>query len=625
MLAHVSAVEPTLDPAALAATLAPGSPSATLHAPVRRDAVLDAAGGITLHETLGEGGMGVVRRGTQSVLAREVAVKSLREAAGDPTAMTKIVREALVMGRLEHPNIVPIYTIDADPRGRPRIVMKRVQGEAWSTMIRDPEAVRARSGGDPLHWHLRVFVQVCHALAYAHSRGIVHLDLKPDNVMLGPFGEVLLLDWGIALALDDTVDPRVPRLVDNADIIGTPRYMAPEVLAGVGAAMGVHTDVYLLGATLFEIVTGRPPHRGTTMGEVIASIVHVDPALDVECPSELAAIVQRCLARDPAQRPDSAMAVARAVEDLLEHRASHGLCDDADAQRVALERRLDDDGVDADEDAVYQAFGAVRFGYANALARWADNTRARGGLEAVTRQIVTWELARGRVDAAAVALGAHGEVAPELRAAIETARAAEAARVARLSALEREHDPRLGQRTRLFMLTLLTGIWVLIPLGAWLHGHDPQTEPVGIVPVAGAIMLAALLGFATWARASLSSTALNRGVVAALAVMLVVQIAQGLLAGPLGLGMAQLQALVLLVYTATAAFVTVLLERRMWPTAVGFAIATLVVAAWPTTRNLVLAVANLGCGINAAWAWRMSLAQLREPRPGAITRPRAAR
>jgi len=107
--------------------------------------------------------------------------------------------------------------------------------------------------------------------------------------------------------------------------------------------------------------------------------------------------------------------------------------------------------------------------------------------------------------------------------------------------------------------------------------------------------------------------------------MLVVQIAQGLLAGPLGLGMAQLQALVLLVYTATAAFVTVLLERRMWPTAVGFAIATLVVAAWPTTRNLVLAVANLGCGINAAWAWRMSLAQLREPRPGAITRPRAAR
>jgi serine/threonine protein kinase len=141
-----------------------------------------------------------------------VAVKSLRSHRADLATLEKVLQEALVLARLEHPNIVPVYDIASGESGLPRIVMKRVMGDEWSRFIHDDAAAGRRVTGDALSWHVEVFLQICNAVAYAHSRGLVHLDIKPSNVMLGPFGEVYLLDWGVAMATRDDVDPRIPRL-----------------------------------------------------------------------------------------------------------------------------------------------------------------------------------------------------------------------------------------------------------------------------------------------------------------------------------------------------------------------------------------------------------------------------
>jgi len=198
-----------------------------------------------LTSRLGEGGMGIVYAARQAAIDRTVAVKMLKpRAAGDEIEREKFLSEAVVTGDLEHPNIVPIYNLGKTESGHLFYSMKRVQGTPWDTVIAEKTFAE----------NIETLMKVADAVALAHSRGVIHRDLKPENVMLGDFGEVLLMDWGLAVSLG--VASR------GIGMGGTPAYMAPEMAAGPIERIGFASDIYLLGAILYEIITDQPPHLG---------------------------------------------------------------------------------------------------------------------------------------------------------------------------------------------------------------------------------------------------------------------------------------------------------------------------------------------------------------------------
>ena len=226
--------------------------------------------GIELRATLGEGGMGIVHAGVQHSLGREVAVKTLRPEVRSEATTLQLLREAWATGALEHPNVVPIYDISLDVEGYPQIVLKKIAGSSWAELMHDAETVRKRFRANHLlDWNLRILMQVCNAIQFAHSRGVLHRDLKPDNVMIGGFGEVYVLDWGIAVSLRDDDDGRLPLARHATEIAGTPCYMAPEMFDQTRAPLSPRTDVYQLGAILFEVVAARPPHDGASLEEIM--------------------------------------------------------------------------------------------------------------------------------------------------------------------------------------------------------------------------------------------------------------------------------------------------------------------------------------------------------------------
>ena len=257
--------------------------------------------GYRIFGKVGEGGMGTVWEARQRSLERDVAVKGIKRELDGPIGRAQLLREARVTGALEHPNIIPVHALvrgttsaGAAQDGAPLMVMKRVEGTAWSDRM---DATRGQP--DFLEQQLRILMQVCHAVHFAHTRGVLHRDLKPENVMLGGFGEVYVLDWGIALALhDQTGIPGLPLARDARGVIGTIQYMAPEMVAGGPEAATFKSDIYGLGATLYRMLTGFPPRN-------------LQPEL---LPPQARELVMRCLSKDPAQRPESARALAEELK-----------------------------------------------------------------------------------------------------------------------------------------------------------------------------------------------------------------------------------------------------------------------------------------------------------------------
>jgi tetratricopeptide (TPR) repeat protein len=254
------------------------------------------------------GGMGRILSARDRRLDRAVALKELQ--AGATHEAPRFVREALVTARLQHPAIVPIYEAGRWPDGAPFYAMKLVSGRSLDTLIRQAAGLPERLALLP---HL---LAVAEAVAYAHSQRVIHRDLKPANVLIGAFGETVLLDWGLAKdlsrpsAADAGADPAAARATGARDetlvgsVLGTPAYMPPEQARG--QSVDERADVYALGAMLYYLLVGAPPHSGTTVQEVLAAAASQPPApvesREPAAPGDLVALVTKAMDPDPARR-----------------------------------------------------------------------------------------------------------------------------------------------------------------------------------------------------------------------------------------------------------------------------------------------------------------------------------
>ena len=280
---------------------------------------------LRLHQT---GGLGQVWLARDSAVGRDVALKTLRPDRAAGAARRRFVHEARVTGQLEHPSIVPLYDL-ADGEGEPFYVMRFVTGRTLYSAATDYHKRRGEGRADSLELNalLDAFIGVCRAVAFAHSRNVLHRDLKGQNIVVGEYGEVFLLDWGLAKSVGDAEDLTPATTVGDdgeCDVtapgvaVGTPAYMAPEV--AVGGIATKSSDVYGIGAILYSVLTGRSPYSGTTP-EVLEKVATTDPVpvltANPAAPAALAAICRKAMSRSPTDRYASTEEVATDVRRWL--------------------------------------------------------------------------------------------------------------------------------------------------------------------------------------------------------------------------------------------------------------------------------------------------------------------
>lgn len=287
---------------------------------------------------LGRGGAGIVQSCLDNNLGRRVVMKVLhKQLAKQEHMRARFLREARVTAQLQHPNTVPVYEVGLDREGSLYFTMKKVEGDTLRDILEKQavgdEAMTAKYNLDRL---LGVVIQVCNALGYAHAHGVVHRDVKPENIFIGSFGEVILLDWGVAKVWAMDEEPEHERayqeLTDVGQRPGTPLYMSPEQVRGDGE-IDLRTDIYSIGVVLYEILTLKEPLRGervTETFEMIVKEIPIPPAErtpDRQIPRLLAAITMKSLSKDPADRQQSMPELVDALRD-FRSRAIQSLTDE---------------------------------------------------------------------------------------------------------------------------------------------------------------------------------------------------------------------------------------------------------------------------------------------------------
>lgn len=319
--------------------------------------------GYELLDEIGRGGMGVVYRASDTTLSRDVAIKILADHyTPDSPAAVRFLSEARITGQLQHPGIPAVHQVGTLPDGRPFLAMKLIKGSTLESLLKNRDNITDRG-----RW-VAVFESVCQAVGYAHAHRVIHRDLKPANVMVGAFGEVQVMDWGLAKVLQEgpASVPEVPAVevtrawtevspapelatyTQAGSLVGTPAFISPEQAAGEVGKVDERTDVFGLGALLAVLLTGQPPYLGETFESVRVQAMrgkldHCFTRLDgCGAEPELVTLCKRCLAFEPADRPRDAVEVAEAVAALrsaAEDRARTAERDKAAADARAQEQR----------------------------------------------------------------------------------------------------------------------------------------------------------------------------------------------------------------------------------------------------------------------------------------------
>ena len=322
--------------------------------PLRRVATLSAStqqDDYRIVGRLGSGGTGIVYQAHQRAIDREVAIKVLRdELSVSDVSRERFLTEARVIGGLDHPNVIALHEVCVDDDGGLFYSMKRIDGTSWDQRIADASTAE----------NINILLRVSDAIRYAHSRGLIHRDIKPENVMLGRFGEVLLADWGLAL----THGSDGAHFGVQHSIGGTPAYMAPELADGSRFGTTYQTDVYLLGAVLFQIITGFPPHDGPTLFACIQSAAR-NEIIPTKVDGELMNIARKAMATDPGDRYLTVDAFIAA----LNHQRQHD-------ESTRLLRRARERLSKASDAHQYEDFRVADALLMESLDIWPENRRA---------------------------------------------------------------------------------------------------------------------------------------------------------------------------------------------------------------------------------------------------------
>jgi serine/threonine-protein kinase len=236
---------------------------------------------LRLFPELGRGGMGRIHPATDRNLIRHVALKRLdKELAKEPFYRDGFIAEAQMTGQLEHPNIVPVHELAIAPNGVPYFTMKLVQGVSLDRWLKDPS--RSLGSTDRIEDGIEILLKVCDAIAYAHHRGVVHRDLKPDNIMVAGFGQVYLMDWGLARLTKTRPASKDGSQMEAPGPCGTPDYMAPEQARGNPSEMDERSDVFGLGAILYELVSGKVPYGKLRGAEAVLKQARIGAVVPIE-------------------------------------------------------------------------------------------------------------------------------------------------------------------------------------------------------------------------------------------------------------------------------------------------------------------------------------------------------
>ncbi|MAI78113.1 MAG: hypothetical protein CL917_04165 [Deltaproteobacteria bacterium] len=307
---------------------------------------------------IGGGAMGKVWEAKQESLDRTVAVKypNPELLAAGSLGETQFISEVVVTGKLEHPNIVPIYELGRDKKGQPFYAMKHVHGKSWDELISQKSLTE----------NISILEKVCDAIAFAHAHEFLHRDIKPENIIIGEYGEVTVMDWGIAISMSKSKKQAWAAVAHGP--AGTPAYMAPEMAAHNSGELGFISDVYLLGAVLYEIVTGHPPHPPNTSAREALLAAASNEIVQTNITGELIDIARHAMATSTTDRYQTVSEFQQALQNYKSHRESGILTESAEEHLSAAAASGDSD-----------EYARARFAFEEALSLWPNNTRAKAG------------------------------------------------------------------------------------------------------------------------------------------------------------------------------------------------------------------------------------------------------
>lgn len=520
------------------------------------------ADGIRIEGTLASGGVGCIRIAQQLELDREVIVKSLLPGRRTVASIVALRREARIGALLEHPNIIPVYTAGDSEEDGPFIVMKRVRGSSWRERIK---RLAPTSDRETLRAHINILLDICPAVEFAHHRGVLHRDLKPDNIMLGEFGEVYVIDWGTAY-FRETDTPEMAR-----ELIGTPAYMAPEQ-ANPDESATERTDVYLLGASLHEVLTGAPRHPAASLTDALSQSIR-SPAYEYgpEVPPGLAELCNRACAAEPEHRHASVAAFRRALAEFLRTEDSRDSSARAREQLTSLESLIRSGAQeDATKAAIHRTFGNCRFGFEQALRQWPHNADAADGLRDALGVMFDYEVAQGHAATADALLAEMAAPTDEQRSRLARARAErEAQAAAGLELQQIRSDQRLIGRNWIRsaggVFSAVASLFVGLPLGA-MHRQGTGLGAIHAFYTFSITSLVCIGWLYVFRRHILDSERYWR-LSQAVAVTIVLASIAALLGHFLGIDLPATLLMLSITGTATAVCLSLFVETLAWPAA----------------------------------------------------------
>jgi len=361
-------------------------------------------------------------------------------------------------------------------------------------------------------------MQVCQAIHFAHSKGILHLDLKPENIMLGPFGEVYVLDWGISVTTQENEALPIPRASQISSLAGTPSYMAPEQVMILPEKISEKTDIYQLGAILHECMTGRSKHIGDSLMQVLFQATRSEPyPYGPDVPEELAEIANRATHVNPDKRFESVEAFRQAIVFFLQHRESIAMAHEAQKQQERFTELCQGEDLQKKEKIIeiHSLFSEARFAYQQALRIWEDNENASQGLKQLHVQMVEVQISTKDVEAASLYYAQIQEPPEKLTQALQQLQQEQADKeqeIQALQALKKDVDFQEGKSARDLIdgsFGLLFGILLLFfseSVGGYEFTYDVY---LAILVVGGVCTFGITL---VWGKL-VTSTVMNRSVI----------------------------------------------------------------------------------------------------------------